>query len=396
MTKIKASGADGIYIGGVSTNNGGQLVKDKVQTVGDNDKVKLLVSDGFVLSSLFDEAGADNVNGAFGTAPTTPPDKLTGEGKTFVDDFAQSEGDKPLKVYTVYAATAAQVLLDAISRSDGSRSDVLAKLFETDLPDTVVGPMSFNEEGDPKEATETVYGQGRQVGLQGDEGTRVETGRRGGPGCPGPSLTAPVLATAESAPRLIARRGRRRRRSRCWIFGALLLAHPRLTWLIDSFVSSPSRFTEVTLIGFTNGSIYALVALGLHARLRDHRADQLRARRQLHAGHVPDAVDRVDGSFQIPLLFGVIGIPLGTAATAATRPGSGPTRSSCALVLAMLFCMVINVSIERIGYKPLRNQPKLAPLITAIGFSFILQNIGLAWKRAGPDADPGHPPARAT
>ena len=34
------------------------------------------------------------------------------------------------------------------------------------------------------------------------------------------------------------------------------------TWLIDSFVSSPSRFTEVTLIGFTNGSIYALVALG--------------------------------------------------------------------------------------------------------------------------------------
>jgi branched-chain amino acid transport system substrate-binding protein len=157
MTKIKASGADGIYIGGVSTNNGGQLVKDKVQTVGDNDQVKMLVSDGFVLSSLFDEAGADNVNGAYGTAPTTPPDKLTGEGKTFVDDFQQSEGDKPLEVYTVYAATAAQVLLDAIGRSDGSRADVLAKLFETDLPDTVVGDMSFNEEGDPENASETVY-----------------------------------------------------------------------------------------------------------------------------------------------------------------------------------------------------------------------------------------------
>jgi branched-chain amino acid transport system substrate-binding protein len=157
MTKIKASGADGIYIGGVSTNNGGQLVKDKVQTVGDNETVKMLVSDGFVLSSLFDEAGADNVNGAYGTAPTTPPDKLTGEGKTFVDDFQQSEGDKPLEVYTVYAATAAQVLLDAISRSDGSREDVLAKLFETDLPDTVVGQMSFNEEGDPENASETVY-----------------------------------------------------------------------------------------------------------------------------------------------------------------------------------------------------------------------------------------------
>ncbi len=52
----------------------------------------------------------------------------------------------------------------------------------------------------------------------------------------------------------------------------------------------------------------------------------------------------------------------------------------------MLFCMVINVTIERIGYKPLRNQPRLAPLITAIGFSFILQGIGLAWKGPGPRA----------
>ncbi len=54
----------------------------------------------------------------------------------------------------------------------------------------------------------------------------------------------------------------------------------------------------------------------------------------------------------------------------------------------MLFCMVINVSIERIGYKPLRNQPRLAPLITAIGFSFILQDVGLAWKDAGPQPIP--------
>ncbi len=54
-----------------------------------------------------------------------------------------------------------------------------------------------------------------------------------------------------------------------------------------------------------------------------------------------------------------------------------------ALVTSVLFCLVINASIERIGYKPLRNQPRLAPLITAIGFSFILQGIGLAWKGEG-------------
>ena len=36
--------------------------------------------------------------------------------------------------------------------------------------------------------------------------------------------------------------------------------------------------------------------------------------------------------------------------------------------------------IERVGYRPLRSAPKLAPLITAVGFSFILQNVGLLWR----------------
>jgi branched-chain amino acid transport system substrate-binding protein len=158
MTKIKATGADGIYIGGISTNNGGQLVKDKVAGVGDNDAVKLLVSDGFVLSSLFDEAGADNVAGAYGSAPTQPPDKLTGAGADFITEFQAAEGEgTAIEVYTIYAAAAAQVLLDAISRSDGSRADVVAKLFETDLTDSVLGAFSFDENGDPAAGVESIY-----------------------------------------------------------------------------------------------------------------------------------------------------------------------------------------------------------------------------------------------
>ncbi|HEX8854027.1 MAG TPA: branched-chain amino acid ABC transporter permease [Thermoleophilaceae bacterium] len=49
------------------------------------------------------------------------------------------------------------------------------------------------------------------------------------------------------------------------------------------------------------------------------------------------------------------------------------------LVIAMLACGTLNVLIERVAYRPLRNAPKLAPLITAVGFSFILQNVGLEW-----------------
>jgi branched-chain amino acid transport system substrate-binding protein len=158
MTKIKATGADGIYIGGVSPNNGGQLIKDKVAVLGDNEQVKLVVSDGFVLDSLFTDAGADNVNGAYGTAPTLPASQLTGAGAEFRDGFQESIGaDENIQVYTLYAATAAQVLLDAISRSDGSRADIIAKMFETNLTDTATGEMSFNEEGDPANGTEQLF-----------------------------------------------------------------------------------------------------------------------------------------------------------------------------------------------------------------------------------------------
>jgi branched-chain amino acid transport system permease protein len=50
------------------------------------------------------------------------------------------------------------------------------------------------------------------------------------------------------------------------------------------------------------------------------------------------------------------------------------------LVLTMLACGSINATIEFIAYRPLRGAPRLAPLITAIGVSFIIQDVGLAWK----------------
>jgi branched-chain amino acid transport system permease protein len=50
------------------------------------------------------------------------------------------------------------------------------------------------------------------------------------------------------------------------------------------------------------------------------------------------------------------------------------------LPIAMLGSGMLNTMIERVGYRPLRSAPKLAPLITAVGFSFILQNVGLLWR----------------
>ena len=67
--------------------------------------------------------------------------------------------------------------------------------------------------------------------------------------------------------------------------------------------------------------------------------------------------------------------------------------SLVAMLAAMVFSGVLNWSIDRVVYRRLRNAPRLAPLIAAIGISFILQGIGIYWKgsndgfAAEPDSD---------
>ena len=55
-----------------------------------------------------------------------------------------------------------------------------------------------------------------------------------------------------------------------------------------------------------------------------------------------------------------------------------------AMVAAMIFCGALNTLAERIAYRPLRRAPRLAPLISAIGVSFIFVNIGLFWQGPTP------------
>ncbi len=61
-----------------------------------------------------------------------------------------------------------------------------------------------------------------------------------------------------------------------------------------------------------------------------------------------------------------------------------PVGLTFVLIITFLVTMVsmgvLAMLIERVAYRPLRNAPKLAPLISAIGVSYILQNVGQVWK----------------
>ena len=88
------------------------------------------------------------------------------------------------------------------------------------------------------------------------------------------------------------------------------------------------------------------------------------------------------GSFTSAGFWGTLGLGL------ATGPIGLIAGLVLTLVVSMAVCGSLNVLIERVAYRPLRSAPKLASLITAVGFSFILQNVGLLWLGGSPRGSP--------
>jgi branched-chain amino acid transport system permease protein len=66
------------------------------------------------------------------------------------------------------------------------------------------------------------------------------------------------------------------------------------------------------------------------------------------------------------------------------KPDSGGARAVglvlFAFVAVMSFCAALNLAVDRVVYKPLRRAPKLTPLVSAIGVSFVFMGIGQVWK----------------
>jgi len=155
--KVQTTGADAVFIGGLIDENGAQLIKDKVAVLGPNDgAVKLFVPDGFFLQGTIDGAGPASA-GMYASVAGQPIEKFTGEAKAFADSFSKEfMNGAAIDPYAIYGAQAAQVMLNAIAASDGSRSDIITKLFATSVKDGLLGTFEFNENGDPAKASGAV------------------------------------------------------------------------------------------------------------------------------------------------------------------------------------------------------------------------------------------------
>jgi branched-chain amino acid transport system permease protein len=150
------------------------------------------------------------------------------------------------------------------------------------------------------------------------------------------------------------------------ILGSLVVAL-FIAWLIVNFVKTPANVYENLQIGLTNGAVYGLIAIGY----------------SLVYG-ILELINFAHGD--VFMLGGMM-----TATMVATLSLTAATAwfllwpgILLCLLVAIVFCGLLNVTIERVAYRRLRNAPRLAPLITALGMSFILQNVGLIWKGPRP------------
>jgi len=118
---------------------------------------------------------------------------------------------------------------------------------------------------------------------------------------------------------------------------------------------------QTIIIGLSNGLIFALVALGYTLvygiiELINFAHGDLFMLGSFIAFVLISLVFHINADTGLPMMIGVILV---------------------VIAITMLATATINASIERVAYRPLRNAPKLAPLISAIGMSFVLQNIAL-------------------
>jgi branched-chain amino acid transport system substrate-binding protein len=152
--KIKSSGAQGVFLGGLICENGGKLIKDIRNGVGSN--VKLMMPDGFTPVSATIQQGGSAANNATVSVAGLPNNALKGAGKAFVAAFTKADHQPP-DPYSVYAAQAAEVLVQAIKQSNGTRADVAKQMFKVRLAASILGNVGFNTNGDVTSNPVTIY-----------------------------------------------------------------------------------------------------------------------------------------------------------------------------------------------------------------------------------------------
>ncbi len=155
--KVARSQADGVFLGDDVFANGGQVVKALRARLGS--KVTLIGGDGFSFIPDLKKAAGPAATGMYVSFAGVPNDGLGPTGRRFLLEFGATQpgGAVQSETYVPQAAQAAEVLLQAIARSDGTRSSVLRELRRANVKNGILGSFGFDPDGDATPAAVTIF-----------------------------------------------------------------------------------------------------------------------------------------------------------------------------------------------------------------------------------------------
>jgi branched-chain amino acid transport system substrate-binding protein len=152
--RVAASGAQAVYVGGLVDSNAAQVVRDLRSELGAS--AMLMGPAGLTPTSLLVKKSRGSAIGMYVSVPGVLTEGLPPAGASWAERFGETQLGIEVEPSAIYAAQAAEVLLDAIARSDGTRASVLEQLFRTRVRDGLLGSFAFDANGDISESPVTV------------------------------------------------------------------------------------------------------------------------------------------------------------------------------------------------------------------------------------------------
>jgi branched-chain amino acid transport system substrate-binding protein len=144
---------DAVFLSGLLDSNGGVVVRAVRARLP---LVTLLATDGFLpISRLFATAGPA-ARGMYVSLAGLTPNSLGPEGRFFARSFAATQPGQAVNQTPLYAAQAANILLDAIARSDGTRASVTRQLLTAHVSHGILGTFGFDRQGDTTSSPITI------------------------------------------------------------------------------------------------------------------------------------------------------------------------------------------------------------------------------------------------
>ncbi len=145
--KIKESGADAIFTGGIIDNNAPQLYKDLNAA---NPDAKIFGPDGVATVDMTKEIPTKVQNQTYLTAPTLEPSGLPEAGQKFYEDYQAEYGEPQDEIdpYAVYGYEAMGAVLQAIETGGTDRQAVIDAFFAIEDRESALGTYSIDDDGD--------------------------------------------------------------------------------------------------------------------------------------------------------------------------------------------------------------------------------------------------------